>query len=129
MFFRGVMYAFVKGALTNRSRELDLAKVVNDAISDTQTDQDTEIRMTKIEIYTTRTCPYCLRAKALLQEKGVGYKEIDVNSAPNLRQDMMKRANGGYTVPQIFINDEHIGGCDEMYALERAGKLDPKLAS
>jgi len=84
--------------------------------------------MPKIEMYTTRTCPYCLRAKALLQEKGAGFKEIDVNGAPNLRQDMTQRANGGYTVPQIFINDEHIGGCDELYALERAGKLDPKLS-
>lgn len=84
--------------------------------------------MPKIEMYTTRTCPYCLRAKALLQDKGVGFKEIDVNGAPNLRQDMTQRANGGYTVPQIFINDEHIGGCDELYALERAGQLDPKLS-
>jgi len=84
--------------------------------------------MPKIEMYTTRTCPYCLRAKALLQEKGAGFKEIDVNAAPNLRQDMTQRANGGYTVPQIFINDDHIGGCDELYALERAGKLDLKLS-
>jgi len=85
--------------------------------------------MSKIEIYTTRTCPYCMRAKMLLQEKGVGFKEYDVNSEPGLRQKMMQRANGGYTVPQIFINDEHIGGCDEMYALDRAGKLDDKLSA
>ena len=85
--------------------------------------------MSKIEIYTTRICPYCLRAKDLLQEKGVGFKEIDVNSGPGVRQEMMQRANGGYTVPQIFINDEHIGGCDDLYALERAGKLDDKLSA
>ncbi|WP_135080265.1 glutaredoxin 3 [Terasakiella sp. SH-1] len=83
--------------------------------------------MAKIEIYTTRICPYCLRAKALLADKGVGFKEIDVNSGPDLRQQMMQRANGGYTVPQIFINDEHIGGCDDLYALERTGQLDAKL--
>jgi glutaredoxin 3 len=83
--------------------------------------------MPTIEIYTTMTCPYCMRAKMLLQDKGVGFKEINVNSQPGLRQKMTERANGGYTVPQIFINDEHIGGCDELYALERAGKLDEKL--
>lgn len=85
--------------------------------------------MATIEIYTTLTCPYCMRAKMLLQDKGVGFKEINVNSGPGLRQKMTERAKGGYTVPQIFINDEHIGGCDELYALERAGKLDDKLAA
>jgi glutaredoxin 3 len=85
--------------------------------------------MATIEIYTTSTCPYCMRAKMLLQDKGVGFKEINVNAEPGLRQKMTQRANGGYTVPQIFINDEHIGGCDELYALERAGKLDAKLAA
>ncbi len=84
--------------------------------------------MPAIEIYTSRLCGFCHRAKALLQQKGAGFKEIDVNSSPNARQEMMKRANGGYTVPQIFINNEHIGGCDELYALERAGKLDDKLS-
>jgi glutaredoxin 3 len=83
--------------------------------------------MPTIEIYTTPTCPYCIRAKMLLTDKGVGFKEINVNAEPGLRQKMTERANGGYTVPQIFINDEHIGGCDELYALERAGKLDDKL--
>ena len=69
-----------------------------------------------------------MRAKMLLQEKGAGFKEIDVNRDPKLRFEMTKRANGGYTVPQIFINGEHIGGCDELYALEREGKLDEKLS-
>lgn len=84
--------------------------------------------MPTIEVYATQTCPYCMRAKMLLQEKGVGFKEIDVGREPKLRLEMTKRAKGGYTVPQIFINDEHIGGCDELYALERAGQLDAKLA-
>jgi glutaredoxin 3 len=85
--------------------------------------------MATIEIYTSRFCGYCSRAKALLQEKGAGYKEIDVNSEPGLREKMIARANGSTSVPQIFINGEHIGGCDELYALERSGKLDPKLAA
>lgn len=84
--------------------------------------------MAMIEIYTTQTCPYCIRAKMLLQDKGAAFKEIDVNQDPKLRFEMTKRADGGYTVPQIFINNEHIGGCDELYALERAGGLDEKLA-
>ena len=84
--------------------------------------------MAMIEIYTSQTCGYCMRAKMLLQEKGAGFKEIDVNRDPKLRFEMTKRANGGYTVPQIFINGEHIGGCDELYALEREGKLDEKLS-
>ncbi|WP_028879759.1 glutaredoxin 3 [Terasakiella pusilla] len=85
--------------------------------------------MAMIEIYTTRFCGYCVRAKKLLQEKGAGFKEIDIHQHPDARAQMMERANGGYTVPQIFINGEHIGGCDELYALERAGKLDDKLAA
>ncbi len=85
--------------------------------------------MATVEIYTTQTCGYCMRAKMLLQEKGVGYKEIDVNTNPKLRIEMTKRAHGGYTVPQIFINEEHIGGCDELYMLERSGQLDKKLAA
>jgi len=85
--------------------------------------------MAMIEIYTSRFCGYCMRAKSLLQDKGVGFKEMDVNSEPGLRQKMTERANGSTSVPQIFINDEHIGGCDELYALERSGQLDPKLAA
>ena len=85
--------------------------------------------MAMVEIYTSRFCGYCARAKLLLQDKGVGFKEMDVNSEPGLRQKMTDRANGSTSVPQIFINGEHIGGCDELYALERSGQLDPKLAA
>ncbi len=79
-----------------------------------------------IEIYLTRWCPYCSRAKALLDSKGVAYTEIDVDSAPDLRRQMMARA-GRHTVPQIFIGETHVGGCDDLYALERQGKLAPLL--
>ena len=85
--------------------------------------------MAAVTIYTTMMCPYCFRAKALLKDKGVEFKEIDVGMDPDLRDEMMKRANGGYTVPQIFVGDTHVGGCDDLYALERAGKLDPLLAA
>lgn len=84
--------------------------------------------MTKIEIYTTPICGYCQRAKRLLAEKGVSYTEFDLFDEPERRAEMMQRANGGRTVPQIFIDGRHIGGCDDLYALERAGKLDPLLA-
>lgn len=84
--------------------------------------------MSKVEIYTKGYCPYCHRAKALLQQKGVEYTEFAVDTEPALRDEMIQRANGGYTVPQIFINGQHIGGCDDMYALERQQKLDPLLA-
>lgn len=83
--------------------------------------------MVSVEIYTTQTCPYCRRAKALLKDKGINYREISVDGDDKLRREMMKRANGGYTVPQIFIDNEHIGGCDDMVALDYAGKLDAKL--
>jgi len=85
--------------------------------------------MAAVTIYTTMMCPYCFRAKALLKDKGVEFKEIDVGMDLDLRDEMTKRANGGYTVPQIFVGDTHVGGCDELYALERAGKLDPLLAA
>lgn len=84
--------------------------------------------MSKVEIYTKGYCPYCHRAKALLQQKGVEYIEFAMDAEPALRDEMIQRANGGYTVPQIFINGQHIGGCDDMYALERQQKLDPLLA-
>ncbi|MFB9886158.1 glutaredoxin 3 [Balneatrix alpica] len=84
--------------------------------------------MKAVEIYTTQYCPYCIRAKQLLQAKGVDYQEIDVGREPGLRQAMMQRAQGRHTVPQIFIGTTHVGGCDDLYALERAGKLDPLLA-
>lgn len=80
-----------------------------------------------IEIYTTRTCPFCIRAKQLLDSKGVAYKDIDVGAEPSLRDAMTRRANGKRTVPQIFVGSTHVGGCDDLYALERAGKLDPLL--
>lgn len=84
--------------------------------------------MAETTIYTTMLCPYCHRAKALLKKKGVAYKEIDVGMDADLRDEMTRKANGSYTVPQIFIGDVHVGGCDDLYAMERAGKLDPLLA-
>jgi len=82
--------------------------------------------MSSVLIYTTRFCPYCFRAKDLLDSKGVVYQEIAVDSSRELRQEMMD-LSGGYTVPQIFINDKPTGGCDELYALEHSGKLDEIL--
>ena len=84
--------------------------------------------MPLIEIYTTRYCPYCHAAKALLKSKGAAFTEIDVGGNYELRKKMVERANGGYTVPQIFIGDVHVGGCDDLHALDDAGKLDPLLA-
>lgn len=84
--------------------------------------------MRPVEIYTTPICPYCHAAKRLLQKKGVEYSEIDVSRDPGLREAMTQRAHGRRTVPQIFIGDTHVGGCDDLYALEDAGKLDPLLA-
>jgi glutaredoxin 3 len=83
--------------------------------------------MAEVELYTTRFCPYCSRARALLQRKGAGFVEIDINDEPERRGEMVRRAGGRSTVPQIFIDGEHIGGCDELVALDRAGGLDPKL--
>ncbi len=83
--------------------------------------------MAKVEIYTTPTCPYCHAAKALLQDKGVEYEEITVLD-PELRASMTERAHGRRTVPQIFIGDTHVGGYDDMAALDRQGGLDPLLA-
>ena len=82
-----------------------------------------------VEIYTTRYCPYCSAAKALLKRKGVSYSEIDVSTDWERREEMVQRTNGRMTVPQIFIGTVHVGGSDELHALERAGKLDPLLAS
>ena len=80
-----------------------------------------------VEIYTTRWCPYCHAAKALLKRKGVDFKEFNVSGSAE-RQAMIERANGGYTVPQIFIGAVHVGGNDDLHALERTGRLDPLLA-
>ncbi|MFL3655275.1 MAG: glutaredoxin 3 [Halioglobus sp.] len=76
-----------------------------------------------VTLYTTRFCPYCVRAKALLDQKGVTYTEIAVDNDPGLRREMVNRS-GGTSVPQIWIGEEHIGGCDEMMFLERQGRLD-----
>ena len=83
--------------------------------------------MPPVEIYTTRYCPYCTAAKALLKRKGVDFTEIDVGMDYELREKMIERANGRMTVPQVFIGDVHVGGSDDLHALERAGKLDPLL--
>lgn len=83
--------------------------------------------MAKVEIYTKLLCPYCERAKKLLAGKGVEYQEYDISMGGPKRAEMLSRSNGGVTVPQIFINDRHIGGSDDLAALERAGKLDPLL--
>ncbi len=85
--------------------------------------------MAKIEIYTTMFCGYCARAKKLLESKGAPYTEIGVDMDPEGRRAMVARANGRTTVPQIFIDGTHIGGSDELAALDRAGKLDPLLGS
>ena len=85
--------------------------------------------MTQVTIYTKPFCPYCVRAVSLLEKKGVEFTEIEAAFDPETRQEMMQRSNGRATFPQIFIGDEHIGGCDDMMALERDGKLDPLLAA
>ena len=84
--------------------------------------------MKPVDIYTTPSCPYCLAAKRLLTKKGVAFHEIDVSRDPALRQAMRERAHGGWTVPQIFIGGRHVGGCDDIHALDWEGKLDPLLA-
>ena len=84
--------------------------------------------MALIEIYTTTTCPYCVRAKKLLDQKGAAYKEIDVSGDAELRKSMTEKASGRTSVPQIFIDGVHIGGCDDLYALDKSGKLDPLLS-
>ena len=80
--------------------------------------------MSKVEIYSSKWCPFCHRAKRLLQSKGVGFEEFDVDADPALRNEMTQRSGGRRTVPQIFIDDFHIGGSDELAALERVGQLN-----
>lgn len=82
--------------------------------------------MAAVTLYTTRYCPYCVRAKHLLDQKKVAYREIPVDGDPGLRAEM-ERLSGRHTVPQIWIGDRHIGGCDELWALERRGELDALL--
>jgi glutaredoxin 3 len=84
--------------------------------------------MAAIEIYTIRYCPYCQEAKELLSRKGAVFDEIDASGNRDVRKQMIERANGRSTFPQIFIGATHVGGCDDLYALEEAGKLDPLLA-
>jgi len=85
--------------------------------------------MQKVRMYTTPICPYCVRAKSLLTKKGVSYEEIDIFSDNAAREEMLAKSNGMRTVPQIFVGDTHVGGFDELYALDKAGKLDPLLNS
>ncbi|MDQ7004210.1 MAG: glutaredoxin 3 [Ghiorsea sp.] len=81
----------------------------------------------KIEIYSGDYCPYCVRAKSLFKQRGLDFIEYNVQQDPDKRAEMMKRSQGGRSIPQIFINDQHVGGCDELYALDRKGKLDAWL--
>lgn len=83
--------------------------------------------MAKVEIYTWRSCPFCIRAKALLDRKNVNYVEYGIDGDRQARSAMTERADGRSTVPQIFIDDQGIGGCDELHALDRSGELEPML--
>lgn len=85
--------------------------------------------MQLVTIYTTQVCPYCVKAKALLNKKGAKFTEIDVGQDEAVREAMIAKAGGRRTVPQIFIGETHVGGCDDLYALEGEGKLDALLAS
>lgn len=85
--------------------------------------------MARVEIYTKFHCPYCARAKKLLESRGVEYEEYEISMDTAKRAEMLQRANGRTTVPQIFIDDSHIGGSDDLAALEQSGKLDPLLQS
>ena len=83
--------------------------------------------MTKVKIYTTPICPYCVRAKSLLKKKGVPFEEVDVFLDSDARDEMESKSNGRRSVPQIFVGESHVGGCDDLYALEQEGKLDDLL--
>ena len=83
--------------------------------------------MARVKIYTTPICPYCVRAKSLLKKKGAEIDEIDVFMDGGARSEMEAKSGGRYTVPQIFVGETHVGGCDDLYALEHDGKLDPLL--
>jgi glutaredoxin 3 len=85
--------------------------------------------MPRIELYTKAFCPYCIRAKSLLKGKGVTFEEHDITFGGPRRAEMIQRAGGRTTVPQIFIGDTHVGGCDDLVALDRGGKLDPLLGA
>lgn len=83
--------------------------------------------MPEVTIYTTRFCPFCIRAKHILSGKNVAFNEIPVDGKPQLRDEMTRKANGQYTVPQIWIGETHVGGCTDLMALDRSGKLDQML--
>jgi glutaredoxin 3 len=85
--------------------------------------------MARVEIYTKAFCSYCVRAKRLLDEKGAAYEEFDITFGGDKRAEMLSRANGRTTVPQVFIDGRHVGGCDDLHALDRDGRLDPLLES
>lgn len=84
--------------------------------------------MKKVTIYTTQSCPYCIKAKKLLEDKGVKYFELRIDINPELAAEAVMKSKGKRTVPQIFIEDYHVGGCDDLYALEKENKLDGLLA-
>ena len=83
--------------------------------------------MAHVEIYTKAFCPYCVRAKALLDSKGVSFEEYDITMGGPKRAEMIERSNGGGTVPQIFIDGVHVGGCDRLHEMDAAGQIDPML--
>lgn len=83
--------------------------------------------MSAVTIYSTNVCPYCVRAKKLLDKKGAAYTDVNIQQDPDKREEMLSRTGGRTSVPQIFIGDEHVGGCDDLYALESDGKLDELL--
>ncbi len=83
----------------------------------------------KIEIYSGDYCPYCVRAKSLLKQRNLEFIEYNVQLDPEKRDEMMSRSNGGRTIPQIFINDKHVGGCDDLFALDKKGQLEDWLGS
>ncbi|MDX2155988.1 MAG: glutaredoxin 3 [Hyphomicrobiaceae bacterium] len=85
--------------------------------------------MSKVTIYSSAYCPYCMMAKRLLDRKGISYEEVSVDGRPGVRAEMRRKAGGRNTVPQIWIGNRHIGGCDDLHALDEAGGLDPLLAS
>ena len=87
------------------------------------------MRVPEVEMYSKATCPYCVRAKRLLEAKGVDFTEIPVDFGGPRKEEMVKRANGRTTVPHIFIDGRHIGGCDDLFTLERDGKLDALIAA
>ena len=85
--------------------------------------------MPNVTVYTRNFCGFCTAAKRLLEKKGIAYVEHNATSDPETKREMIQRSHGGTTFPQIFIGDFHVGGCDDLFALERAGKLDPLLAA